>query len=203
MRYGALSLFHESTSRELLPYDGSAAFHDWVLGDRSHADLLAQLIDTLDWEQRRLRMFGKMVAEPRLSAWYGDESYTYSGVTLDPRPMTAELVELKTLCESESGARFNSVLVNYYRNGADSMGWHADDEPELGAAPVIASLSLGATRRFRFRHRHTRAIVEHDLTSGSLLVMSGACQSSWVHSIPKQKKVSGARVNLTFRWIET
>lgn len=198
-----MTLFAEHTPRELLPYDGSAIFHDWVLGDRSHADVLARLVETLEWEQRHLVMFGKEVAEPRLSAWYGDESYTYSGITLDPRPLTPELVELKHICESLSGSRFNSVLVNLYRNGDDSMGWHADDEPELGPMPVIASLSLGATRRFRFRHRHTREIVEHDLTGGSLLVMSGACQSAWMHAIPKQRRIVEARVNLTFRRIDS
>lgn len=198
-----MTLFAENPPRELLPYDGSAIFHDWVLGDRSHLDVLARLVETLEWEQRHLVMFGKEVAEPRLSAWYGDESYTYSGITLDPRPLTPELVELKGLCEKLSDSRFNSVLVNLYRNGDDSMGWHADDEPELGPVPVIASLSLGATRRFKFRHRRTREIVEHDLTGGSLLVMSGACQSAWMHAIPKQKRITEARVNLTFRWINS
>jgi alkylated DNA repair dioxygenase AlkB len=196
-----VTLFSESTPRELLPYDGSAVFHDWVLGERSHLDVLSRLVETLDWEQRHLVMFGKEVAEPRLSAWYGDESYTYSGMTLDPRPLTPELDELRVLCQDLAGFRFNSVLVNLYRSGDDSMGWHADDEPELGPSPVIASLSLGATRRFKFRHRQTRAIVEHDLTGGSLLVMSGACQSAWMHAIPKQKRVNDARINLTFRWI--
>lgn len=196
-----MTLFSESTPRELLPYDGSAVFHDWVLGERSHLDVLSRLVETLDWEQRHLVMFGKEVAEPRLSAWYGDESYTYSGMTLDPRPLTPELDELRVLCQDLAGFRFNSVLVNLYRSGDDSMGWHADDEPELGPSPVIASLSLGATRRFKFRHRQTRTIVEHDLTGGSLLVMSGACQSAWMHAIPKQKRVTDARINLTFRWI--
>lgn len=196
-----MTLFSESTPRELLPYDGSAVFHDWVLGEQSHLDVLSRLVETVDWEQRHLVMFGKEVAEPRLSAWYGDESYTYSGVTLDPRPLTPELDELRVLCQNLAESRFNSVLVNLYRGGDDSMGWHADDEPELGPSPVIASLSLGATRRFRFRHRQTRTIVEHDLTGGSLLVMSGVCQSAWMHAIPKQKRVTDARINLTFRWI--
>jgi alkylated DNA repair dioxygenase AlkB len=110
---------------------------------------------------------------------------------------------LRILCQDLSRSRFNSVLVNLYRSGDDSMGWHADDEPELGPSPVIASLSLGATRRFKFRHRRTRTIVDHDLTGGSLLVMSGACQSAWMHSVPKQKRVTEARINLTFRWIHS
>lgn len=199
-----MTLFPDSSAaREVLPYDGSATFHDWVLGDRAHLDVLDRLVDTLAWEQRHLTMFGRRVAEPRLSAWYGDEGYTYSGVTLEPRSMTRDLDELKKLCEEISGTTFNSVLVNHYRNGDDSMGWHADDEPELGPSPIIASLSLGATRRFRFRHRRTREIVEQDLTGGSLLVMSGACQSAWMHAVPKQKRITEARVNLTFRFIHS
>lgn len=196
-----MTLFGDSPTRELLPYDGSAAFHEWVLGSESHEELLATLIDELDWEQKHLVMFGKEVAEPRLSAWYGDKEYTYSGVTLAPRPMTPVLDRLRRLCEYRAGSRFNSVLANLYRNGRDSMGWHADNEPELGLEPVIASLSLGATRRFRFRHRRTREVVEHDLTGGSLLVMGGACQSAWMHAVPKQTRIAEARLNLTFRWI--
>jgi alkylated DNA repair dioxygenase AlkB len=198
-----VTLFSESTPREMLPFDGSALLHDWVLGERSHVEVLTRLAETLEWEQRHLVMFGKEVPEPRLSSWYGDESYTYSGVTLEPKPLTPELDELRILCQDLSGARFNSVLVNLYRTGDDSMGWHADDELELGPAPVIASLSLGATRRFKFRHRRTRTIVDHDLTGGSLLVMSGACQTAWMHSVPKQKRVTEARINLTFRWIHS
>lgn len=198
-----MSLFSDAAPRELLPFDGSAVFHEWVLGERSHVDVLTTLVESLDWEQRHLVMFGREVAEPRLSAWYGDESYTYSGVTLEPRPLTRELHELRTICEQVSSTKFNSVLVNLYRNGDDSMGWHADDEPELGPTPVIASVSLGATRRFRLRHRRTREIVEHDLTGGSLLVMSGASQSAWMHAVPKQRRITEARVNLTFRWIHS
>lgn len=198
-----MTLFGDGSPREVLPYDGSAVLHPWVLGDESHEVLLATLVNEVDWEQKHLVMFGREVAEPRLSAWYGDEAYTYSGITLQPRALTPTLQRLKSLCERVSGARFNSVLVNLYRTGDDSMGWHADDEPELGDEPVIASLSLGATRRFRFRHRRTRETVDHDLTGGSLLVMSGASQSDWMHSIPKQKRVVDARVNLTFRSIRS
>ena len=196
-----MTLFGDSPTRELLPYDGSAVFHEWVLGEESHESLLTTLTSELEWEQRHLVMFGKEVAEPRLSAWYGDEEYTYSGITLAPRPMTPTLDRLRRLCEDRAGSRFNSVLANLYRNGHDSMGWHADDEPELGPEPVIASLSLGCTRRFRFRHRRDREIVEHDLTGGSLLVMGGACQSAWMHAVPKQSRVTDARLNLTFRRI--
>ncbi len=198
-----MTLFGDSSPRELLPYDGSAVLYPWVLADQSHEDLLATLVNEVEWEQKHLVMFGREVAEPRLSAWYGDEGYTYSGITLEPRPLTPTLEQLKSLCERESGSYFNSVLINLYRNGDDSMGWHADDEPELGVEPVIASLSLGAARRFKFRHRRTREIVDHDLTGGSLLVMSGASQSAWTHAIPKQKRVFDARVNLTFRSIRS
>jgi len=118
---------------------------------------------------------------------------------MDINPWTPLLEKLKSICEEKSGASFNSLLLNLYRNGEDKVSWHADDEPELESEPCIASLSLGATRRFKFRHRDTKEIVERELPSGSLVVMSGLSQSEWEHEIPKQKTVKGPRINLTFR----
>ena len=144
-------------------------------------------------------------ASPRLSAWYGDPSarYAYSGLSLEPIPWFPVLAEIKAEVEAASGAVFNSVLANLYRDGADSMGWHSDDEPELGERPVIASASFGAIRRFRLRHRHRRELdpVAVPLNHGSLLIMKGDTQSNWKHQIPKTRKVSEPRVNLTFRTI--
>lgn len=194
-------LFDESDPVELLPYDGSALYRPWVLGTRSADETMKRLLDDVDWEQRSIVLFGREVRQPRLNSWYGDVAYTYSGITMTPRPWLPLLVELREICEAHARSTFNSVLVNLYRDGADSMGWHADDEPELGSAPVIASLSIGATRRFRFRHRTTRDVVQHDLPSGSLVVMSGLSQSCWMHEVPKQKSVADARINLTFRTI--
>ncbi|GAB2859003.1 alpha-ketoglutarate-dependent dioxygenase AlkB family protein [Hymenobacter ruber] len=167
--------------------------------------LLAQLTAKVAWEQRSIRLFGQDIPQPRLTAWYGDAEarYTYSGLAWEPRPWLPILQALRQRLETAAGAHFNSVLLNLYRDGRDSMGWHADDEPELGPTPVIASLSLGATRRFRLR---PRAGLGHapfglDLPSGSLLLMRGPTQQHWQHALPKTARPIGPRLNLTFRWV--
>lgn len=186
---------------ELLDLDPSAVLHRGALADSE--GLFECLLSTLPWTNRQIRMFGREVPEPRLSAWHGDPGtcYTYSGLTLEPAPWTSELVQIRDRCSELSGARFNSVLANYYRNGRDTMGWHSDDEPELGPAPVIASVSLGATRRFDLRHRATGATVQVHLGPGDVLIMSAASQQAWMHRIPRQLRIHGPRINLTFRWI--
>jgi alkylated DNA repair dioxygenase AlkB len=149
-------------------------------------------------------MFGKRVRVPRLTAWHGDTeaSYRYSGVTNRPAVWTPLLSDLRAEVEQQTGARFNSVLLNYYRDGSDHVSWHADDEPELGAQPTIASVSLGSERRFALRTiatpRHTVGLT---LNSGSLLVMSGATQEEWQHCVRKETRAVGPRVNLTFRLV--
>ncbi|GAC1588184.1 MAG: alpha-ketoglutarate-dependent dioxygenase AlkB [Hymenobacter sp.] len=169
------------------------------------AALLTQLTSGLAWEQRAIRLYGQLLPQPRLTAWHGDPAarYAYSGLTWEPRPWTPALLGLRQRLEAATGAQFNSVLLNLYRDGRDSMGWHADDEPELGPAPVIASLSLGATRRFRLRPRVGRAHapVGLDLPSGSLLLMRGPTQRHWQHALPKTTRPIGPRLNLTFRWV--
>ena len=170
------------------------------------AALLAHLTEAVAWEQRRITLFGQSHPQPRLTAWYGDPDarYAYSGLAWEPRPWLPALAALLPRLEAVSGARFNSVLLNLYRDGRDSMGWHADDEPELGPAPVIASLSLGATRRFRLRPRPggpAAAPVALDLPAGSLLLMRGATQAAWQHALPKTARPVGPRLNLTFRWV--
>ncbi|WP_035565058.1 alpha-ketoglutarate-dependent dioxygenase AlkB family protein [Hymenobacter sp. IS2118] len=167
--------------------------------------LLAQLIREVAWEQRSIRMFGKELPQPRLTAWYGDPDahYSYSGLAWEPQPWTPVLLQLRQRIEAATGAAFNSVLLNYYRNGRDSMGWHADDEPELGPVPAIASLSLGATRRFRLRPRAGLAAAPYglDLPTGSLLLMRGPTQQHWQHALPKTARPMGPRLNLTFRQV--
>jgi alkylated DNA repair dioxygenase AlkB len=166
-----------------------------------------QLIDATPWQHEHITMYGRRVAVPRLTAWFGEpgSNYTYSGLTMVPEPWTDELAELKSLVEPHArGTTFNSVLLNLYRDGNDSVAWHADDEPELGHDPVIASLSLGQARSFRLKHDRDDSIppVEIELTHGSLLVMSGALQHHWKHQLPKRRcKDLGPRVNLTFRRI--
>jgi alkylated DNA repair dioxygenase AlkB len=162
-----------------------------------------RLMTETAWEQRSITVFGKRHLEPRLTAWYGDPgaTYQYSDVTHDPLPWTPLLTDLRGRLASVAQTRFNSVLLNLYRDGRDSNGWHADDERELGASPVIGSISLGETRRMRFRRRDGRATFALDLRSGDALVMRGDAQSQWQHCIPKTSRIVGPRINLTFRWV--
>ena len=162
---------------------------------------LAALIAETGWKAEHITLYGRRHLQPRLTAWHGEASYTYSGLTLDPLPFTALQREIKAAVEAATGRRFNSVLLNYYRNERDSMGMHSDDEPELGAAPAIASVSFGATRSFILRHKRSKQTVKLDLEAGSLLLMSGETQKNWLHGINKQAQHCGPRVNLTFRYI--
>ncbi len=177
-----------------------------LIPEATSARLFSSLLTGVIWTQHRIILFGKSHPCPRLSAWYGEpgSDYSYSGLKLRPMPWSEQLLEIKAVVEERVGVFFNSLLLNQYRNGSDSMGWHADDEPELGEQPVIASVSLGETRRFLLRQRHAsgkRKSISVDLTSGSLLVMSGNCQTEFKHSIPKTKRDVGVRINLTFRRI--
>ncbi|GAA0362048.1 alpha-ketoglutarate-dependent dioxygenase AlkB [Bowmanella denitrificans] len=172
--------------------------------DQCSADgLLRCFRDSLAWRQDHIKLYGKVVKIPRLQAWYGDAGtqYRYSGLTLSPEHWTAELSALKLACEQACGQRFNAVLANWYRSGDDSMGWHSDDEPELGRNPVIASVSLGVCRNLDFRHKGTGQTHRLPLQHGSLLIMSGPTQSHWQHGIAKTRRVIGERINLTFRYI--
>jgi alkylated DNA repair dioxygenase AlkB len=186
--------------------DGDARFIADFLTRPQSAACFSELLDCVDWGQHIIRIRGREVASPRLSAWYGDPDahYSYSGLALEPRPWLPVILDLKTRVEAVCDAPFNSVLLNLYRDGADSMGWHSDDEPELGERPVIASLSLGATRRFRLRHRRRKELepVAVDLENGSLLIMQGDTQRYWKHQVPKTKRVTEPRMNLTFRSVE-
>jgi alkylated DNA repair dioxygenase AlkB len=166
--------------------------------------LLAELTATLPLRQETVVLWGRAVPQPRLSLWMGDPVaiYRYSGCTFVPVRWHERVLDLRWRLERETGQLFNSVLLNLYRDGRDSMGFHADDEPELGQEPVIASVSLGVTRRLVLRPRRKRGSTsprELALTHGSLLVMSGASQRDWVHAVPKELRVSEARLNLTFR----
>ena len=165
-------------------------------------DWFRRLHSEVPWERHHLRLFGREVDSPRLSCWIGDADagYTYSGTHFTPHPWTPACAELREKISVLCGERYNSVLCNLYRDGRDSMGWHSDDEPELGAQPRIASLSLGATRRFRLRHRRDPdQRLELDLAAGSLLLMAGATQRNYRHDLPKRARVTEPRINLTFR----
>jgi len=189
--------------QELLSYDGSALYRSGFFNSAECEQMFRSINDETPWEARNIVLFGKEVPQPRLACWYGDLAYSYSGITLDPRPMTPTLLEIKQRCEQAASARFNSVLVNLYRDGQDSMGLHADDEPELGVEPIIASVSFGGERNFRLRHRQSKDLQQISLASGSLLVMSGLSQECWMHDVPKTKKFVEPRINLTFRYINS
>ncbi|RAR49476.1 DNA-N1-methyladenine dioxygenase [Paraburkholderia unamae] len=177
------------------------AWHPSWLGPAAADEALARIVAETGWRQERIRTPGGWVDQPRLTAWQGDPGavYIYSGIRNVPQPWTPAVAELRDAVSTLCGVRFNSVLLNRYRSGTDSMGWHADHEPELGPEPVIASLSLGATRRFDLRHNATGVVRSFRLTSGSLLVMQGKTQAQWRHRVPKEAAVGGERVNLTFR----
>ncbi len=200
-----MSLFDPppGTGIELLPCDGSAVLYLEVVGPKEADRMFHTLVDEIAWRQNHLRMFGRVIPEPRLVSWIGDPeaSYSYSGIDLSPSPWTPALTRIRRMCEQTAATTFNSVLANLYRDGSDSVDWHSDDEPELGHNPVIASLSLGATRRFDLRHKDTKERVSIELPAGSVVVMSGGCQTNWAHRVAKTKKATQPRINLTFRTI--
>ena len=165
--------------------------------------ILEQLVSEVAWRSDVIRLFGREMPTPRLAAWYGDPGrvYTYSGIRLEPLAWTPLLADLRDRAGATAGTSFNSVLANLYRNGSDSVGWHADDEPELGVDPVIASLSFGATRTLAMRRRDGSYRASVDLQDGDLMVMAGATQTLWVHRVPKVRRPVSPRVNLTFRTV--
>ncbi len=190
----------------LIPQDGSVWMVPNFIAQADADRLFDTLTLNLPWQQKQIRMFGKWINLPRLTCWVGDPgcSYTYSGLTESPLPWTPELLEIRQLLLEQASIICNSVLANLYRSGQDSMGWHSDDEKELGQQPVIASISLGAERRFDLRHRHDADMkVSLNLPHGSLLVMEGLTQTYWKHQVPKEPatRVTGPRINLTFRTI--
>jgi len=171
---------------------------------KDESDLYLKTIkENIDWKQESMNMYGKQVNFPRLTAWYGDNDkpYSFSGITLEPKSWSKELIAIKEKIEPISKVVFNSVLLNLYRSGNDSISWHTDAEKELGINPVIASVNFGATRKFQLRHIHTKEKLEMELTHGSLLIMQGELQHYWQHQVPKTSKVIDERINLTFRVI--
>lgn len=165
---------------------------------------MQHLLDTTTWRDDTITLFGRTHPVPRRTSYVGDpgQTYSYSRLEMTPHPWTPALSDIRRRIEALSGASFNAVLLNLYRDGRDSNGWHADDEAELGRRPVIASLSLGAPRDMQFKRRDNSARWRVTLTNGSLLVMSGDAQSDWLHCIPKQRRVTEARINLTFRMVQ-
>jgi len=192
-----------AAERLTLP-DGELLYIPQAFSTLEAQGFLEHCLRELPWRQDSIRIAGKTIAVPRLQNWFGDPGahYSYSGITLAPLPWTDPLLEIKARVESLCGVNFNSVLANHYRDGQDSVSWHSDDESELGEHPVIASVSLGASRRFELRHRQKSSASQRlTLHHGSLLVMLGRTQEFWVHRVPKETAVQAPRINLTFRRI--
>lgn len=205
-----MSLFDHASPAgwQSLPLPGAdlALWPHWLAREEADA-LLADLRATIPWEVHRIRIHGREVDSPRLSCWIGDHdaTYVYSRTRFEPHPWTSALSSLRDRVAQACGVPFNSVLANLYRNGQDSMGWHSDNEPELGSQPVIASLSVGAVRRFRLKSRlggTRREAHAIELEHGSLLRMAGDTQRLYLHELPKTSAQAGPRINLTFRWIQ-
>jgi len=198
-----LNLFGNSAPALSLPPE-LMEYHPDVFSAGESIALMQTFIDTMPWQQQVIPMYGRDVLTPRLTAWYGDpgSDYAFSGTKFNPMLWTDELLHIKTIVENHTKTTFNSVLLNYYRDGNDSVAWHSDDEYELGIKPVIASVSFGQQRRFDVRRKdnhQTRYSI--DLENGSLFLMKGDLQHNWEHRIPKSTQKLKSRVNLTFRTI--
>lgn len=185
--------------------DAKISYDEHFLSHNEASTYFDVLRKETDWQQDRIKVFGKEYDQPRLTALYADNKnpYTYSNITMHPTPFSPVLLEIKSKIEKTLNQTFTTCLLNLYRNGQDSNGWHADNEKELGKNPVIASVSLGAERLFHMKHRTDKTQkLRLNLAHGSLLVMSGSTQHHWLHQIPKTKKNVGERINLTFRIIK-
>jgi alkylated DNA repair dioxygenase AlkB len=204
---GQLDLFGNTNSHDgevvILP-NGEYIYHANFFSKTEADSFLAIFTQSIAWKQESMNMYGKQVMFPRLTAWYGDNDkpYSFSGITLNPHPWTEELLTVKNKIEPICDTQFNSVLLNLYRNGNDSISWHTDAEKELGKNPLIASVNFGAERKFQLKHNQTGEMHEINLQHGSLLVMRGEMQHYWKHQVPKQKTINKPRINLTFRVIK-
>lgn len=202
-----LFLDQRNSSAHLTHELGNAIIQEFpfAFNERESNRYLKSLIDKTLWQQDSLRIAGKEVLIPRLQCWMGDQdsNYSYSGIRLQPKPWSEDVLNIKTRIESLTEHKFNSVLLNYYRNGQDSVSWHADDEKELGDKPVIASISFGAVRKFQFRAKFGNGVQKFnmELRNGSFLLMGDTLQNHWLHQLPKVSGLKKPRINLTFRRI--
>tara|TARA_B100000795_G_scaffold10948_1_gene7665 strand:- start:4594 stop:5208 length:615 start_codon:yes stop_codon:yes gene_type:complete len=201
-----LDLFNsEKKSVELVEIqDGEYIYiPDFYSGGKANVYLKA-IMEKIEWKQESMNMYGKQILFPRLTSWYGESNkpYSFSGITLNPHPWSEELIKIKKDIEPLAHVKFNSVLLNRYRNGNDSISWHTDAEKELGTDPVIASVNFGAERTFQLKHIETKERIDIILKHGSLLIMKGKLQHFWQHQVPKTKKIKTERINLTFRVIK-
>jgi alkylated DNA repair dioxygenase AlkB len=194
----------EEWPRELLPRDGCVEYYGTIMSVQAADQYFDSLMDTILWKHDEAIIFGKKIVTKRMIAWYGEKpfSYTYSNITKTALPWTKELIALKTMAEKESGETYNACLLNLYHDGSEGMAWHSDGEKDLKTNGAIASLSLGAERKFAFKHKHNKEVVSQVLDHGSLLVMKGITQTHWLHRLPPTKMHHGPRINLTFRTID-
>lgn len=200
-----MQLFENYIDRDhnWLPEDGVVNYHGKLLSKQKADDYFEILLKSIEWKNDEAIIFGKKIITKRKVAWYGEKpfEYTYSKTTKRALPWTKELMELKSLIEKETGETFNSCLLNLYHDGSEGMAWHSDGETDLKKNGAIASLSLGAERKFAFKHKKSGDKIEIMLENGSLLMMMGTTQSHWLHRLPPTTKVGSPRVNLTFRTI--
>ncbi len=198
-----MDLFSNGLITNLLPYDGIVNYYGKVLTQKESNNYFDRLLNTIEWKNDEAIIFGKHIITKRKAAWYGDSDYlyTYSNTTKQALTWTKDLLELKQIVETISGSIFNSCLLNLYHNGEEGMAWHSDDERSLGKDTTIASFSFGAERKFSFKHRKNKESFSILLENGSLLIMKDATQTNWLHSLPKSKRISKPRINLTFRTI--
>lgn len=198
-----MDLFNQDRIRNILPYDGVADYHGTILSVERSRYYYEQLLENILWKPDEAVFFGKHIQTKRKVAWYADDNfeYTYSNSTKQALPWTDALIALKKIVEQESNQQFNSCLLNLYHSGEEGMAWHSDSEKMLKKNGAIASLTLGAARKFSFKHKERKQKVDILLESGSLLVMKGSTQTHWLHRLPPTKKVQNPRINLTFRTI--
>ncbi|MBV6320640.1 alpha-ketoglutarate-dependent dioxygenase AlkB family protein [Duganella violaceipulchra] len=197
-----MDLFADDSALMPIPIeDGELWFQQRLALDLAPPEAMQRLLDETDWRAEQVQVWGKLHMQPRLTAWHGEASYRYSGKTFHPLPFTPLQLHIKQAVERATGRQFNSVLLNYYRDERDSMGFHADDERELGPQPAIASVSFGAPRTFILKHRRLPKTIKLALGDGCLLLMAGSLQLHWLHGINKERGARGPRINLTFRQI--
>jgi len=201
-----LDLFSDSNNEfEIIQIQDGEYIYVPNFFSKDESDLyFKMLLNEINWKQQAINMYGKSINFPRLTALYGDNDkpYSFSGIVLESESWIQPLLEIKQLIETKSSKVFNSVLLNLYRNGNDSISWHTDAEKELGRNPIIASVNFGATRKFQLRHNETNEKIELSLSHGSLLIMQGELQHYWQHQVPKTKQLVKERINLTFRLIK-
>jgi alkylated DNA repair dioxygenase AlkB len=197
-----MDLFADDAALTPIPIDdGELWFQQCLALDWPPAEVMRRLMEETEWRHEEVKVWGKLHMQPRLTAWHGEASYRYSGKTFHPLPFTPLQLHIKEAVERATGRRFNSVLLNYYRDERDSMGFHADDERELGPEPAVASVSFGAPRTFILKHQRLPKTVKLALGDGCLLLMAGTLQQHWLHGINKERTARGPRINLTFRMI--